>query len=698
MPPAGRMTLQRALRLAVCESSPEHREALLAALRSQGQAARAFEFTTPEELERAIGANPIDVVVVGQAAPIDLDTVVAVASRHGLNALVALDSLDASMFVRLRESGIADVLIRGATQQCLFSLVDQAELCELRKEIAKAREAMESTDKRVDALLDAVADPLAYLNEGLHVKANQPYLEMLGLETFDDLDGMSLLDFVSKDFSPQVKEKIKKFGREDATSEELEVVLATGKKARLTFSSAHYDGERCLQVSARREAPAITVSVLPSAASAGMAAPGGPPPDMEEWLKKDAPTGLYNRTHFLELLSHRKEDTIAWLVQIEQHDKALAAVGVTKLDALMGSLGKTLQTLLPPGVIVARWTAGTLGLVGAGESAASLNVVGEVREKLAAEFVDVGGKTLSLSIGAGGVVVANGVSADQAVAHMEKALKEALATGQGVRLIDPLAGQKAKAAHDAAKIDLVRTAVEEGRLDVFYQPIIPILDAASGYEALARMRNRSGQLEPTAEFIRLAEECGLSEIIDQHVMRKTIEMAAQKAAQGKRAWVSVKISRPTLIDPKLASNLKQWLEEFSLPVSLLRLEVPVSVASENARETKALRDALEPLGVGLVLSGIPLDASILRLVDVISPSWVKTGKELAENLGGSQEKQAFLKSLVAHAHGQNIQVMAAFIEDAMALATLYSSGVDAAQGLFISAPLATPDFDFSQFG
>src|SRR4051812_27261864 len=68
-------------------------------------------------------------------------------------------------------------------------------------------------------------------------------------------------------------------------------------------------------------------------------------------------------------------------------------------------------------------------------------------------------------------------------------------------------------------------AVEENRLELYYQPIVPIgsnQDPRGHYELLVRMRGEHGGLVLPAEFIPAAERYNVMSVIDRWVVRQAL--------------------------------------------------------------------------------------------------------------------------------------------------------------------------------
>src|SRR3546814_4743281 len=87
----------------------------------------------------------------------------------------------------------------------------------LRSLEARVRE----TERRCDTLIESSRDPIAYVHQGTHIRANSAYLEMFGYESFEDLEGMSLLDLVAPQHVEDFKQLLKDLAKrsEEHTSE-----------------------------------------------------------------------------------------------------------------------------------------------------------------------------------------------------------------------------------------------------------------------------------------------------------------------------------------------------------------------------------------------------------------------------------------------------------------------------------------------
>lgn len=680
----------RLLRLAICEASPEDQEWVVASLRSAGIPCRASPFFNAASLSEMISASEVDVVVWGEGATgCSLEQTLKCAGT--VPVVVAASAFPNELLGRVRLAGASDVYVRDNPALAAHVLSTQAEINSLRQRAASALAAAQDMDKRCDALIDAVADPIAYLSEGLHVKANQAYVDLMGLDSFDDLEGMSILDFVDSSSTEEVREKIKRLGRESLPAEQMDVQLSSGQTVPMTFSSAHYDGEPCLQLTVQRQSPPLSVSVLP-AASAGTTAGAQPPPSLEAWMKKDAATGLFSRAHFLEELGSTHAG-FCWVIQLEHHNKIVSTVGPTRLDQVMFALGQILSRHLPEAAISARWTGGLVAIL---TPDLDREGMGKIRQLLAREFLEVAGRSFQSPIVAGGVVLNESLDADQVATMLEQALSEARTDGTGLCLVDPLGKAKAHASQMAEEVARLKASLENDTLPLFYQPIVSLMGGPEAYEMMVRMPSGSGLMEP-GQFSSLVEKSGLSLELDKWLVRKAAEQIALREAKGRPTHVLVSLSPSSMGDPGFPDYVESCLSKHQAAADRLAFEVNMVVALTHAKQTLEFKRAMTAKGHALLVSGVGMDVSSLKSLSVLSPSWIKLSQEGTARLAQSAEGAEELEALLSAASKDNIKVLVGFVEDAVVLTTLFSLGVDSAQGNFLSPPLSAMTYDFSQF-
>jgi EAL domain-containing protein (putative c-di-GMP-specific phosphodiesterase class I) len=178
-----------------------------------------------------------------------------------------------------------------------------------------------------------------------------------------------------------------------------------------------------------------------------------------------------------------------------------------------------------------------------------------------------------------------------------------------------------------------------------------------GYEALIRWQHPQQGLVAPAQFVQIAERCGLIVPMGEWVLRTACRQLAQYAGRADQAdkSIAVNLSARQLAHPGFVASVKQILQSTGAPAERLKLEITESMllsdidkTIEKLHELSALgiRLSLDDFGTGysslsylkkLPLSQLKIDQSFIRelLTDPVDAAIVRTILQLAKSLGMS---------------------------------------------------------------
>ncbi len=249
---------------------------------------------------------------------------------------------------------------------------------------------------------------------------------------------------------------------------------------------------------------------------------------------------------------------------------------------------------------------------------------------------------------------------------------------------DAAMGEQAQ--HRAALTQDLARALDEGGLDVHYQPLIDAGDRRLvGAEALLRWRHpRLGPISPEV-FIELAESSGLIVPIGAQVLH-----TACRDAQG---WdgdcgVSVNVSARQFEHPFLVDQVARALSESGLPAFRLTLEVTESALVAKASAGATL-DALRSLGVRLVLDDFGTGYSSLAYLQSLPFDGIKIDRTFVEELDGKGGGgiPPVLRAIVDMARGLGLPCTAEGVTTDAQARILRLLGCRTLQGYLVSPPV-----------
>ena len=240
----------------------------------------------------------------------------------------------------------------------------------------------------------------------------------------------------------------------------------------------------------------------------------------------------------------------------------------------------------------------------------------------------------------------------------------------------------------------LRRAVEDGELQLMYQPLIALHTFEPGHvEALLRWRRSDGRYATAQEFIGIAERTGLIHELTDWILHTAAAAAATWRRQGwHNASVGVNVSAPQLFEGNFVEHVARTLEVTGLPPSALELEITETVFQTGSATIESLR-RLRSLGVMIALDDFGIGYSSLTSLEQLPITRVKLDRQLVAAVDTNPRSSAILRSIVALCHGLGLQVVAEGVERPAQLEFLAHCGPIGVQGFLIAQPVgatATP--------
>ncbi|MFC1368629.1 MAG: PAS domain S-box protein [gamma proteobacterium symbiont of Phacoides pectinatus] len=81
-----------------------------------------------------------------------------------------------------------------------------------RRELERTKCKLSESETRCTTLIESSQDAIAYIHAGMHVHANPTYLEMFGYMDLEEIEGMPILDMISKEEHRRFKAFLRALG------------------------------------------------------------------------------------------------------------------------------------------------------------------------------------------------------------------------------------------------------------------------------------------------------------------------------------------------------------------------------------------------------------------------------------------------------------------------------------------------------
>ena len=683
------------LRLTLVDDSAEDAEAIVSTLRNGGIAVRPLRPLDAGELGQMVASQPMDLLLASRTAKgIPLATVLAQVDGSGkdIPVIVLADAITEADLLADQAAGARAVALRGRPEHVLTVLRREWADLDARRSQRRLEGQMRETERRCDALISSSRDPIAYIHEGMHIRANDAYLEMFGFESFDDVEGLSLLDLVGPQYVSDFKALLKKLSKGEPPPPrfELEARSLDGDSfpATLEFATATYEGEPCVQVVFRRRE-----EFDPELAR-----------EVEDLRQRDMVTGLLNRPTFLRELETavaavaRGEDQYGLLlVEPDHYQRLLADIGIDSADDLAAALAARLSEKLDDSCIAARFGERTFAVLLRGNHAHTAALAEKLRAAYASHVFNVGERSASVTASLGGVQIGEKIASVGPVLTRATDCLQAATNlgGNRFEIFDPGAVDRAEEERVQNWIQRLREALQDDSFRLHYQPVVS-LQAEPGevYEALLRLES-NGEIVQPQSFIGIAEDNGLLDAIDRWVVNRAIEVLAERKRNGHDTRMVVKVSPASFADNRLLDLIARQLAAHDVPGDRLWLQTPEAKVFTHLRQAQAFQTAAAKLGchVGLEHFGAGLDS--FQLLSHFQPTFLKIDRVFSEDLGRNAEHQQKIREIAERAQALGILTVAEHVQDAATMAFLFTANVDYVEGNFLAAPGPLMNYDFS---
>ena len=208
-------------------------------------------------------------------------------------------------------------------------------------------------------------------------------------------------------------------------------------------------------------------------------------------------------------------------------------------------------------------------------------------------FINETSVTIGCSIGVA-IAPQHGEDAETLTRNADLALYAAKGDGRGVHRF--FSENMLEGARNRKQLeDDIRVAIGEGGFHLVYQPVVSTkTETIVAYEALLRWDHPTrGPISP-AEFIPIAEDCGLIEALGEWALRT----ACQEAASWPHAIrVAVNVSPIQFANPAFTAIVASTLANSRLAPDRLELEITEGVFLNDSTSTDGMFKALKGLGI-----------------------------------------------------------------------------------------------------
>ncbi len=411
---------------------------------------------------------------------------------------------------------------------------------------------------------------------------------------------------------------------------------------------------------------------------------------MEHMARHDELTGLANRSHCRERLRDRvgsaspAETVTLSLIDLDNFKTVNDTYGHHFGDALLTDAARRMRELVPPGALLCRIGGDEFAVIFSGSTRTHAELVSKAIVARLCEPFHIHGNTLHIGATVG-IAAAPFDSSDPEtlMRYADLALYAAKAERRGSCRSFEVAMDEAAQAKSRLETDL-RKAVQEGELEVYYQPLLNLeTGAVECCEALLRWNHAErGQVSPEV-FVPLAEELGLIDKLGRFVLQTACREATRWPEQIR---VSVNVSPVQFRNGNLLSTVINALANSGLDAERLELEITEAVLMEQGPRPAAIIRNLRAFGIGISLDDFGTGYSSLSYLLNYPFTKIKIDKSFILNLHEEASSRAVIRAVIGLGRSLGLAVAAEGIESDVEREYLRSEGCTQGQGFLFGRP------------
>jgi diguanylate cyclase (GGDEF)-like protein/PAS domain S-box-containing protein len=645
------------------------------------------------EAEACLSAAAVDLVLLDLGLP----------DAHGLEALrraraaspriplVVLSGLDdESVATQAMQEGAQDYLMKGQIEprELLRAMRYSVE----RKSI---EETLFAEKERAQVTLDSIGDAVVCAD----IEGNITFLNLVA----ETLTGWSLLEANGRPMA-EVLRIIHASSRE-AITDPMERVMERNRTGHLPSDSilVRRDGsevpiEDSVSPIRNREREVIGAVIVFRDVSAARA--------MTEQIAHSAEhdflTGLPNRL----LLNDRVSQAIA-LAQRHAYQVAVLFLDVDGFKHINDSLGhpigdKLLQSIAERLVGCVR-EVDTVSRQGGDEFVMLLPAVEKAQDAAIAarrmlqavaetHSTDQHELHVTASIGVS-VYPEDGADAETLIKNADTAMYQAKENGrQGYQFFEH--AMNVRAVERQSIEESLRRALARNEFVLHYQPKINLKTRAiTGAEALIRwMHPTRGAVSP-AQFIPVAEDCGLILPIGNWVLREACMQAQAWVQAGlPKMSMAVNVSAMQFQQKGFLKGFFEILDETGFDPHCLEVEVTESALMKRAEFMASVLQLLRAKGIRVAIDDFGTGYSSLSYLRKFPLDVLKIDQSFVRQISTTPEETTIVSAIIRIAQSLKLRVVAEGVETAEELAFLQAHECEEAQGYYFSRPVPAERF------
>ena len=265
---------------------------------------------------------------------------------------------------------------------------------------------------------------------------------------------------------------------------------------------------------------------------------------------------------------------------------------------------------------------------------------------------------VSMSVGIA-VFPNNGLTVSELIKNADIAMYNAKNSGKNsYRFFDSYMEDDVNRKNDLA--DILSHVIDKNEIYLQYQPQVNVESGqVTGYEALMRIESELVGFISPAEFIPIAEETGIINILGEWALIEACNFNQVLIKSGFGPLrVSVNVSTTQLKDDHLIDIIKSIPEKTGMDLKHLEIEITESVLMNSFEHNLKLINQMKELGCSIALDDFGTGYSSFNYLTQIPIDTLKIDKSFIDGICSNEKDRCIADSIIDLAHKMDISPLA----------------------------------------
>lgn len=646
-----------------------------------------------EELLRTL-RQQWDVLVFGKAYDLIFTDVVGIVQERSIDlpmiCLMSNDTADTGRnddgLPAVIDSTMIKALMPDKEGPVIMAILLQHDNLRTRRQFKKLRDVLSEAEQRANILIKNSKSAVAYIDQGIHIFANDSYLRLFGFKSIDDIMGMPVIDLISSvDNVKAFKHFLRQFDKGNRKQVEFNFESRRTDdstfQAKLQLATATLNGDPVTQIiiqqndnSANEIAQRLAVA-----------------------QRQDSLTGLSNRRGFeerFELLYQQalqgQHNAGLLYIQLDNIGKISSSLGLQGIDTTIEKVARNLEDLVTTDCVSRFNDTSFTVLVESTDLQQLTDLAEKIRVSISEMLIEVGQRTTTTTASIGAVIIEQNAPNTQVL--LERALEainrvriQTVNQGNAYHLYDP---REHASSDDNALAETLINAIEHDRFKLLFQPIYDISnDSSDFFEVYLRLplADADNTILRFNQFAGVAKNNNLLEKIDRWVLINACKQVNELRKTHPQARILVQLTSASLVDKKLPNVASQLIKAVGGAPGALTLQFNEQDISNHLTVAKSQFTALSKTTCQLGIHNFGNSAKSFDIVEFVRPNMTRLARNYVEGIDNSDNLET-IKAFIAKTNELDIDVLMPFIEDAATMSVAWSVGARYLQGYYLEEP------------